>query len=220
MEIKICKKCNEEKDINEFRKNRNQCRECERKYAENYRNNNHELTLERTKKWREKNKNKIKKYNKNNRKKYNYEITEGRKIYCKKYMKKWRNDNKKHIKEYKRNSYLKNKENNLYVLKIRVRNLIGTSFKRRSLSKPNKTEKILGCKMEFFINYLLNTFKINYGYEWDGKEPVHIDHINPLKQCNTEEEVIKCCYYTNLQLLKAEDNLKKGGKTDWRLNDD
>ena len=34
MEIKICKKCNEEKDINEFRKNRNQCRECERKYEE------------------------------------------------------------------------------------------------------------------------------------------------------------------------------------------
>lgn len=220
MEIKLCKKCNKEKSINEFRKNRNQCRECERKYTENYRNNNHELTLERTKKWREKNKDKIKKYNKNNRKKYNYEITEERKIYCKKYMKKWRNDNKKHIKEYKRNSYLKNKENNLYILKIRVRNLIGTSFKRRSLLKPNKTEKILGCKMDFFINYLLNTFKTNYGYEWDGKELVHIDHINPLKQCNTEEEVIKCCYYTNLQLLKAEDNLKKGDKTDWRLNDD
>ena len=34
---------------------------------------------------------------------------------------------------------------------------------------------------------------------------------------NTEEEVIKCCYYTNLQLLKAEDNLKKGDKTNWEL---
>ena len=80
-----------------------------------------------------------------------------------------------------------------------------------------KTEEIIGISLKEFYYYLLKTFKDNYGYEWDGKEPVHIDHINPLKQCNTEEEVIRCCYYTNLQLLKAEDNLKKGDKTNWEL---
>ena len=35
---------------------------------------------------------------------------------------------------------------------------------------------------------------------------------------STEAEIIKCCHYTNLQLLKAEDNLEKGDKMDWSLN--
>ena len=83
--------------------------------------------------------------------------------------------------------------------------------------KSNKTEKIVGMPLNDLYIYLLKTFKNNYGYEWDGVEAVHIDHIKPLKQCNTEEEVIKCCHYTNLQLLKAKDNLKKGDKINWEL---
>ena len=60
--------------------------------------------------------------------------------------------------------------------------------------------------------HLYKTFFANYGYEYDGKEDVHIDHIVPLATANTEEEVIKLCHYTNLQLLKAKDNLEKGCK--------
>ena len=63
--------------------------------------------------------------------------------------------------------------------------------------------------------YLLKTFKDRYGYEWDGKESVHIDHIMPLATAKTEEEVIKLCYYTNLQLLKAEDNWRKSDRLDF-----
>ena len=66
-----------------------------------------------------------------------------------------------------------------------------------------------------FINHLLETFKNNYGYKWDGIEKVHIDHIIPLATAKTKEEVIKLCYYTNLQLLKAKDNIEKGNKLNW-----
>ena len=77
----------------------------------------------------------------------------------------------------------------------------------------------MGCDLDFFVDYLLKTYKDNYGYEWDGTESVHIDHIKPLSQAKTEEEVLKLCKYTNLQLLKAQDNLKKQDKEDYVIKD-
>lgn len=90
--------------------------------------------------------------------------------------------------------------------------MIYISFYRKDYIKKEKTEKILGCSVEYFIKYLLETYKNNYGYEWNGIEKVHIDHIIPLATANTEEEVMKLCNYKNLQLLKAKDNLRKSDK--------
>ena len=78
--------------------------------------------------------------------------------------------------------------------------------------KNKHTEQILGCSINEFIKHILRTYKDNYGYEWDGKELVHIDHIIPLATAHTEKEVLNLCHYTNLQLLKAKDNLVKGSK--------
>ena len=96
-----------------------------------------------------------------------------------------------------------------------MRKSILNSFQRKGYSKNNKTEKIIGLNKEEFVGHLLTTFINNYGYEWDGEEPVHIDHIIPLATAKTEDEVIKLCHYTNLQLLKAKDNLEKGCKTEF-----
>ena len=46
-----------------------------------------------------------------------------------------------------------------------------------------------------------------------------IEDIIPLATAKTEEDVIKLCHYTNLQLLKGEDNLSKGDKLDWKLEE-
>ena len=218
MKTKMCFKCNLNKNINEFRENRNCCRECERKYAEEYRKKYYEKSLERTKKWREKNKEKIKEYNKKNRGKYKSEVTEKRKKYMKEYMKMWRIKNKKHVNEYKLESYYRNKNDELYKFKIQIRNLIYICFKKKGYKKDSKTEKILGCNYETFINHLLQTYKNNYGKEWNRKEKVHIDHIIPISCAKSKEDVIKLCHYSNLQLLKEKDNIKKSNKAEWRLS--
>lgn len=218
MNTKKCKKCNKEKEIEEFRKNRNSCKDCEKQYAKEYRYKNHDIVIERTKIWKKNNIEKIKQYEKNNRKRYL--ITEKRKIYCKNYMKRWRKNNKEHINNYKIEKYHKDKKNELYKLKIQTRSLIYISFKKKGYIKNTKTEQIIGCKLDYFIDYLLETYKNNYGVEWDGHENVHIDHIIPLSTAKTEEDVIKLCHYTNLQLLKAKDNLHKSNKLHWNLKED
>ena len=96
--------------------------------------------------------------------------------------------------------------------------MIYNSFKRTGYTKSRKTEKILGCSIDYFEKYLLKTFEKNYGYKWDGIESIHIDHIKPLKYAQTEEKVLHLCHYTNLQLLKASDNLKKSAKLNWELH--
>lgn len=107
----------------------------------------------------------------------------------------------------------------IFKIKEQVRNMIRTSFRKKGLSKSKKTEEILGCNLNFFYEYLLKTFYNNYGYEYNFKERVEIDHIKPLKYATTEEEVIKLCHYTNLQLLKAKDNLEKSDSLNWNLNE-
>lgn len=130
------------------------------------------------------------------------------------YFKKYRNEHKEELR-----AYLKNKAENdpMYVLKLKVRRTIYDSFKRKNYTKNSHTAQILGCDVNYFISYLLETFKNNYGYDWDNNEPVQIDHIIPLAIAETEDDIIKLCHYTNLQLLKAEDNRAKSDKLDFKI---
>ena len=120
----------------------------------------------------------------------------------------------KYRKEYNK---VKMETDEMYRFKTKIRNFINKSFKRQNFTKNNGTFDLVGCNPQELKDRLYKTFYDNYGYEYDGKEDVHIDHIIPLKMAKTEEEVIKLCHYTNLQLLKARDNLIKNDKTDFEL---
>lgn len=201
------------------------------------------------KQWYKKNKEKVKKRVKEYYEEHKEEIKEKRKNYFKEYNKKYKQEHKEEIKKYNQENkdkfkqykkkyreknkvkvqqydswYRKNKKanNNLFKMRHQISNLIRTSFNRKSYIKPYKTEKILGCKMDYFINYLIKTYEDNYNEKWDWEylKNVHIDHIIPISTAKSEEEIIKLNYYTNLQLLKAEDNMQKSDKLDWRLDDD
>ena len=229
METKICRICGEEKNIENFRKSgkwyRTECKNCERKYNKNWdlKNKEKRREYERKKRLKIKDTDEYKKYHKQ----YRDEHKEEAKQYKKEYYSKEENRNRKKEtdKEYriknkdKINQRVHNRKQNDYIFKLKcqTRNILLNSFKRNGKIKSERTEKILGCDLEFFVEHLLQTFKNNYGYEWNKTEPVHIDHIIPLATAKTEEEVIKLCHYTNLQLLKAEDNLNKKDKLDWRI---
>ena len=157
------------------------------------------------KKWRETHKEYIKEYNKKWREK--------NKEYKIKIDKEYNNKHKKEMLEYMKKYNKKRKqEDKLFKLKHNIRNVMYYSFIKKNYYKENHTKEILGCDINEFANYLLETYKNNYGIEWDGIEKVHIDHIIPLAIAKTQEEIIKLCHYSNLQLLKAKDNLIKGSK--------
>lgn len=231
---KICIKCHRELDINCFRKSgkyyRSECKECAKLiYKEWYNKNkekrkqhnrdkakksyykNREHYLKNAKLYRETHKEKIKAYkdkyyqqnkdtikekNKDNYTKYNH------------YYKNYYKNNKEKVKNYN----TKRLKDPVLKLKKQLRNMLYDSFKRQHKIKKKHSEEILGCDLEFFVDYLLETYKNNYGVEWNKTDEVHIDHIVPLSTANTEDDIIKLCHYTNLQLLKAEDNLRKSNK--------
>lgn len=100
----------------------------------------------------------------------------------------------------------------VYRLKCQVRNTIYRSFARTGNVKQERCEEITGISIDGLIEHLSRTFESKYGQAWDGKTAVHIDHIVPLATAKSEEDVIRLCHYSNLQLLTAQDNLKKGCK--------
>ena len=166
------------------------------------------------------------------RQEYNKQYREANIEKLNEYQKRYYEDNKERLnaisKEYShtdkmrvwRREHKKERKSNdpLYKLSEQTRTLINNCFRKQGYKKNSKTEKILGCDFNTFYNYLLKTFKDNYGSEWDGKEEVHIDHIYPISKAKTEQEVIELCNYQNLQLLKATDNLKKNDKIEWNID--
>lgn len=224
METKICKDCNKEKSINEFKKTfhkkrnylyiHNICNECykirKKKWnktyqikhidkIKSYRKENQEKHKEYCKNWHKNNIEKEKKYRLIN-KEHRNNIT-----------KEWRKNNINKLREYHKNYKKEARKDPSIYMKDRIRNMVSLSFKRKGYTKNSKTYKILGESYEVVWEYLKNTWLKNYGKPYNN-EPYEIDHIIPLASVNTKDEIIKLCNYTNLQLLTPEDNLKKGSK--------
>lgn len=200
MNKKICLKCNKIKELNDFYKDKNRkdgyypyCKECSKTRIKNLYYLNKEQKIEY-------------------QKQYYQEHKEEKAQYDKKY---------KQINKTKRNNNenLLYKTDKMYKLKKQLRNCIYNSFKKKDYYKKEHTKSIIGCEYNFFISHLLQTYKNNYGVEWDGIEKVHIDHIIPLATANDEQDVKKLCHYTNLQLLKAKDNLTKNAKLNYNRGD-
>lgn len=123
----------------------------------------------------------------------------------------YRKQNRDHIRQYKK-SWEQNRANTHPEYKIRksLRTRIYHAVKNGF--KTDKTMRLIGCSLEYFIAYLESKFQDgmtleNYG-EW------HIDHIRPCASFDltNPDQQRQCFHYTNLQPLWAKDNLLKSDK--------
>ena len=68
--------------------------------------------------------------------------------------------------------------------------------------------RVCGITYEEFKAYIESKFE--NGMTWKNHGEWHLDHIIPVSQANSEEELIKLNHYSNFQPLWAYDNLSKG----------
>jgi len=201
---KICSKCKTDKIISEFHKSKKQkdglrteCKQCRKqKY-----NQNKTTILEKQKN----------KYDKNKTYHKDYYIKNKEKIIS--YNKQYRLNNKDKISQYNQ-KYLHNNIN------LRLSGLLRSRIKLalNNKSKSKSTLSLLGCSIEKLKHHLQQTAINNGDLKFDinnysGKED-HIEHIKPCSSfdLSKEEEQKKCFHYSNLQILTAEENLKKSDK--------
>lgn len=230
---KICSKCNEEKEVCEFNKDKNkatgfrsECKSCQKFYSKKYREKTilhrkkyYEDNIEKIKEWRELNREKVNKQRKEYKESNKNLISINKKTYYEKnkediltYHKEYRKKNKEKFISYGKNYRINNNSSPLFIISNNVRKRFKTFLKSKNITKNNKTFDIVGCTPEVLKEHLEKQFV--GGMSWDnyGFYGWHIDHIIPLSSAKTEEEIYELCHYTNLQPLWAEDNLKKGSK--------
>lgn len=222
---KTCSKCGETKEVSEFGERRNVCKKCvsiQRKdykkkyYQENkefvlhqcktYRESNRDKKRESDKKYREKNRDKMVEYLRNY-----YQIN--KQTHCVR-SKAYYNENKEWLKTKMKEYSELNKEAIAINTKERLmvdpifkaaklmRRHVYRALKIHDIPKNSPTEQILGCTYDELVNHLEDN---NYGFTITEKG-VDVDHIIPMSVATTEEEVLKLCHYTNLQLLPSHYN--------------
>jgi len=109
-------------------------------------------------------------------------------------------------------NYIKQKRRSDPEFKIlsNLRNRLYCAAKRKRFIKSAKTLELLGCTLNELRAYLQAQF--TDGMTWDNYGPYwHIDHKKPCLKFNLvdPEQQRACFHFTNLQPLKAPDNLKK-----------
>lgn len=123
----------------------------------------------------------------------------------------WHRENRDKIRPRKREDSRKRSLDPSYRVVAAHRKRIRCALK--GLSKPDSSERLLGCRFSEFIDYIKAQFKPgmtmdNYGKQW------HIDHIIPCSafDLSNEGEIRQCFHFSNLRPMWAKANMKKGSK--------
>lgn len=211
--MKICSKCNIDKDISDYPKNGNICKQCKSLYIKEYYKKNREVILNKEKIRYEDNKSerieKQKKYNSSKseeQKKYLKEYRQSNKEELKQKRKEYNNKNKEKINENRRKRYSERIKNDInFKIKKIHRNML-----RRILryEKHKSTSELLGYNSIELKEHIERNFQD--GMTWENYGEWEIDHIIPISLFdleNTPPSIVNSL--DNLQPLWKIDNIKK-----------
>ena len=209
---KICKKCEIEKELEQFHKDtrtkdgrEGSCKDCKKKYQQE----NKERIKINKKIYLEKNRERLLLYKKEYKNSNPEKVIESNK----KWYRSLNIEQKENLK-IRKNNYHKSKMMNDELYKIRniTSKILSRIFRQKGYSKKSRTHEILGCSFDEFKLHLESKFEdwmtwenrglyngeLNYG--WD------IDHIIPVSSAETEEDILRLNHYTNLQPLCSKIN--------------
>lgn len=138
----------------------------------------------------------------------NYEKNRARRLSERK---SWRDINRSRENEAKRDRAKRRRAtDNLYRLQGSISALIRMSFKKAGKAKSAKTEEILGCSILEFMVHIERQFLPNMS--WDNRDKWHIDHITPISQAKTVEDLYALNRCSNLRPLWSDENRKKSDR--------
>lgn len=188
----VCKACRYEQKCLRYASANIEKKEITRQYKQEYYKKNIKNYKEKSKKYRDNNKEKIAA-----KKKEWYVLN---KEHVSNKCREYRSNNKEMILNMKKGwQNKKYVEDEVYRVMCVVRANIRNGLKNKGWSKQNSTHQLLDCTYEELLLHL-------------GPKPTpdaHVDHICPCSQATTEEELLKLQHYTNLRWLPAEENLSK-----------
>ena len=217
--MKECRKCKQDKELNNFGIDKKQCdgfnrvcKQCRQTFSKEH----SKRLYEKNKVWNQNNVDKRKEYLKEYRKENGKENYQKNAEKLKNKRKEYYYNNKEKV--FSTNNAYRNKRKQsdpLFKLSGNLRTMIGSAIKKNGYKKLSKTELILGCSFEHLKQYLESNFEHwmswdNYGNPKDGilelNKSWDIDHIVPLSSALNENELLKLNHYTNLKPLCSYNN--------------
>lgn len=192
--MKVCKKCNQEKELNQFCNKKDEkdgkhryCKECKKISSKIEYNNTKEIHLKRTKKWRENNLS-----------------------YHRGLVKDHYNNNKEYYRKWNQN---KSANDPVFRLKHSINANININLKKYLQTKTDLSMNYLGITMSEYVQYMEKQFDENmnwdnYGSYWE------IDHIKPIDSFDLtdEKQIYECFNYLNTRPLYWKHNKEKSNK--------
>lgn len=210
----LCVECNNLHNKKKWEEKKDELKEKNKQW----RKENKEYILQKNKDWKEKNKEKVKQSGKNYYEKNKQKLEETRKAWYEKNKDKCAGYSKKYMEKNKERKNLLRKEwrkkrietDELFRAIEKIRCVTIDAFRRKGKRKEGKTSELLGCSIQQAMDHIEKQFL--EGMSWLNHGEWHIDHIIPLSSAKSIDEIIKLSHYTNLQPLRAKDNMKKGAK--------
>ena len=215
MSKKVCTKCKELKELNEFGKSilnkdghQYHCKVCKSLYNKEYNTKNKDNIKICKTVWNNNNQNKNVEYKRISYIKNKDKIRAAQKEYTKKYY------TKEKRKEIQRKKSIRMKNDLNFKLRQNLSCRLNCAIRNQNTTKSSTTLKLVGCTIDFLVKYIESQFVNGMSWSNYGQRGWHIDHIIPCDafDLTNQEQQKECFHYTNLQPLWWLDNIKKGNK--------